>query len=275
MQTGLAVQKNKIDPPQAVSEPYCLKLAVSGKGGVGKTTVSALMAKAFRQQGLKVIAIDADPDANLARALGIPQDLEITPLVELKELITERVGAEPGTAAVYFQLNPRVDDIPDRFAAVIDGIKLMVMGTIRRGGSGCACPENVMVKQLINHLLLQRDEVLIMDMEAGIEHLGRGTAQFVDLLAVVVEPTSASLQTFTRIKKLSSDLGLKKMAVVANRVRSPQDLERIRSEIRTEPWCVLPYSETLIDYAGGPVGDDVSVALADFLSRIRQELKNG
>jgi CO dehydrogenase maturation factor len=233
------------------------------------------LAKAFRNKGLKVIAVDADPDANLARALGFPQDSEITPLVELKELITERVGAEPGKAAVYFQLNPRVDDIPERFAAVKDGIKLMVMGTIRRGGSGCACPENVMVKQLINHLLLQRDEVLIMDMEAGIEHLGRGTAQFVDLLVVVVEPTSASLQTFTRIKKLAAELGLQKVAVVANRIRGPKDLERIQSEIQKDIWCVLPYSETLMDYAGGPVGDDVNAGLAGFLNRIRQEPKNG
>ncbi len=264
----------QINPPPAPDKLHCLKLAISGKGGVGKTTLSALLAKALRQQNLKVIAIDADPDANLARALGFPQDLEITPLVDLKELIKERVGAEPGKTAVYFRLNPRVDDIPERFAVVKDGIKLMVMGIIRRGGSGCACPENVMVKQLINYLLLQPDEVLIMDMEAGIEHLGRGTAQFVDLLVIVVEPTSASLQTFNRIKKLGSDLGLKKIAVVANRVRTPQDLNRIRLETQSDIWCVLPYSETLMDYTGGPVGDEVSAEVAGFINRINRELKD-
>ena len=111
----------QINPSPAPDKPNCLKLAISGKGGVGKTTLSALLARALRQQNLKVIAVDADPDANLARALGFPQDLEITPLVDLKELIKERVGAEPGKTAVYFQLNPRVDDIPERFSVLYRG----------------------------------------------------------------------------------------------------------------------------------------------------------
>ena len=139
-----------------------MKIAVSGKGGAGKTTVAALLINSFAQDGFKVIAIDADPDANLASALGFPGDAAITPLVDLKELIKERVGAEPGSATVYFTMNPRVDDIPERFSVVKGPVKLMVMGTIRRGGSGCACPENVMVRQLISHLLIQRDEVVVM-----------------------------------------------------------------------------------------------------------------
>ncbi len=156
-----------------------LKVAVGGKGGVGKTTVTSLLARCLAADtDNKVIAIDADPVANLAAGLGIPEENPITPIAELRDLIAERTGAEPGTMGGFFTLNPKVDDIPERFSLERDGVKLLVMGTVQSGGSGCICPESTILKALMNHLVLFRDEVVLMDMEAGVEHLGRATSPF-------------------------------------------------------------------------------------------------
>lgn len=252
-----------------------MKIAISGKGGVGKTTLSSLLAASYAADGLKVIAIDADPDANLATALGISSDTSITPLVELKELIKERVGADPGQATVYFKMNPRVDDIPDRFSVRKDGVRLMVMGTIRGGGKGCACPENAMIKQLLGHLLLQRDEMLIMDMEAGIEHLGRGTARFVDHLLAVVEPGILSVQTYHRIKRLAADLGIRRLGVVANRVRSADDVTFIERETGAPVLAAIDFHESLHNYTGGPVGERVAGQIYTLKDKLAKELLNG
>jgi CO dehydrogenase maturation factor len=238
-----------------------MKIAVSGKGGVGKTTLLSLLAHNYRDSGKKVIAIDADSDSNLAVNLGFPPEKEITPLIQMRELIQERVGAAPGKPALFFSLNPRVDDLPDRFAVEHDGIKLMVMGTIRRGGSGCACPEHVIVKELLRHLLVERDEVVLLDTSAGIEHLSRGTAKFVDVLIVVVQATSASIQTFHRIKAMAADLSIKAVLAVANRVQTEEDLERIKKGIGVELAGVIPESRELSDYHGekiqGPILESV------------------
>ena len=200
-----------------------IKLAITGKGGVGKTTISALLCKAFSEKGYKVLAVDSDPSANLSSALGFAEDIQITPLVDMKELIEERTGAASGSMGGFLKLNPRVDDIPEQLCKEINGIKLLVMGTVKKGGGGCLCPENIILKAMVQNLLLQRKEVVVMDMEAGIEHLGRATAQAVDQLIVVVEPGKRSIDIAYRIKSLADDIKLSQIALIANKIRGDED----------------------------------------------------
>ncbi|MEN8210221.1 MAG: AAA family ATPase [Thermodesulfobacteriota bacterium] len=210
-----------------------LKIAVGGKGGVGKTTITSLIARAIAasDKDTKVIAIDADPVANLAAGLGIDESQPITPVSELSDLIAERTGAKPGTMGGFFTLNPKVDDIPDRFSIEKDGVKLLVMGTVQQGGSGCICPEATILKALMNHLVLARNEVVVMDMEAGIEHLGRATSGSVDALIVVVNPGKRSRVAADKIRKLGSDIGIKNIVVLGNRVRSREDEQLIQESM--------------------------------------------
>jgi CO dehydrogenase maturation factor len=207
-----------------------VKIAVSGKGGVGKTTLSAMLAGALEMKGRGVIAIDADPDANLAAALGVPADREPTPIARMSDLIAERTGAA-GNYGGYFKLNPQVDDIPEKFACKVGGIRLLALGGVRRGGGGCICPATALVKALLTHLILGRDDAVVMDMEAGIEHLGRATAQSMDALIVVVTGTAWSLRTAGRVRALAGDIGLEKVFAVANCVRDPAEGGRIAREL--------------------------------------------
>lgn len=209
-----------------------LKLAITGKGGVGKTTLSALLAHVFAERGHKVLAIDADPATGLASACGVPPEVAaaITPVADMDDLIYERTGARKGEMGGYFKLNPRVDDIPDRFAVSPpgtetrqDGVRILTMGTVKIGGTGCLCPENALLRSLVTHLLLRRDEVLILDMEAGVEHLGRGTASAVDALIIVVEPGRRSIQTAYSIRALAQDLGIEQVYAVGNKVAAQSD----------------------------------------------------
>jgi CO dehydrogenase maturation factor len=209
-----------------------MKLAITGKGGVGKTTVVALLSMVLNNRGQKVLLIDADPDMNLATVLGIPSSLKITPIVELKELIAERTGVEVGKSAPFFKMNPRVDDIPERFCVEHEGLKLIVMGTIRKGGGGCACPENAFLKNLLSYLMVARDEWVILDMEAGIEHLGRGTAIGVNHMIVVVEPNRTSIETAVRIKRLSGELGIKNLHIIGNKIQGNEDTDFIRKSVK-------------------------------------------
>jgi len=210
-----------------------VKIAVSGKGGVGKTTVSAILARLYSQQGRRVLAIDADPDANLAAAIGFPESevAKIQPLSTLTSLIEERTGARPGAGGGFFKINPSVDDVAERFGIRFENILLLALGTPKPGGSGCYCPENTFIKALVTHLLLRQDEVLILDMEAGIEHLGRGTAKAVNALLVVVEPGHRSLQTAKDIRRLAFEIGISQIFLVANKVRHSKDRDFIVSQL--------------------------------------------
>ena len=210
-----------------------MKIAISGKGGVGKTTLAACLSKYYANKNHKVIAVDADPDANLASALGIDYEaaLNITPLVEMKKLIEERTGAKPGGYGAFFKLNPKVDDIPQKFGIEIDGVRLLVAGTVKAGGSGCYCPENVLLKSLFRHLVVNREEIVILDMEAGIEHLSRGTCESMDALIIVVEPGLRSVQTARTVRKMSLDLGIRDLFIVVNKVRTDEEEKLIEDNL--------------------------------------------
>jgi CO dehydrogenase maturation factor len=225
-----------------------MKIAVSGKGGVGKTLLSATLAKIFADSGYSVVAIDADPAPGLASTLGIPDADKITPISEMKELIEERTGARPGEAGGYFRLNPKVDDIPENYWKEHNGVKLMVMGQLKRGGSGCYCAENVLLQALVNHLLLERNEVVILDMEAGIEHLTRATAKAVDVLIIVVEPGHRSVETAMRIRELAKDIGLQNILVVGNKIKSDREKEFLIASLPGFKFLgFIPFDQAVID----------------------------
>jgi CO dehydrogenase maturation factor len=225
-----------------------MKLAVSGKGGVGKTTFAALLSRTLNEAGKRVLAIDADPDANLGAALGIQDAHKITPIAEMEDLILERTGAQPGTIGGYFKLNPKVDDLPDALSVKLENIKLMRLGGVKKGGAGCICPESTLLKALVTHIVLARDEVVVMDMEAGIEHLGRATARAVDKLIVVVEPGRRSIDTAGHIRKLASEIQLHSVVVVGNKIRSSNDEEYLKTHMADFEFLgFLPYDTALIE----------------------------
>lgn len=206
-----------------------MKLAISGKGGVGKTTLTSLLAYTFVNQNYNVLAIDADPSPCLGDALGFPRELiqGLTPIAEMGDLIAERTGAKPGTYGGVFKMNPRVDDIPDKFSATYRGIKLLELGAVKMGGSGCICAESVLLKQLVSMILLQRNEVVLMDMYAGVEHLGRATSDMVDALLIVAEPTARALGTAAQIKQLATDIKIPRLYLVGSKVATPADRDFI------------------------------------------------
>lgn len=225
-----------------------MKLAVSGKGGVGKTTFSSLLIRTFNQMGKRVLAIDADPDANLAAGVGIENADRIVPIAEMKELVLDRTGAQPGSIGGFFKLNPKVDDLPDALSATLENIKLMRLGGVKKGGSGCICPESTLLRALVMHIVLARDEVVVMDMEAGIEHLGRATAKAVDKLIVVVEPGRRSIDTAEHIRRLASEIGLNAIAVVGNKIRGEKDREFLQNHLNDFEFLgFLPYDDALIE----------------------------
>lgn len=225
-----------------------MKIAVSGKGGVGKTTLAATLARLFKEEGKKVLAIDADPDANLAGALGFERPEDIVPISEMRELIAERTGTEPGSYGRVFKMNPQVDDLPDTIAKEVDGLKFMVLGGVKKGGAGCVCPESVLLKNLVMHLVLGRDDVVVLDMEAGLEHLGRATSTGVDHLIVVVEPGRRSIDTAEVVRSMAADLKIKNVSVVGNKIRGDKDEAFIREHLGDfNILGFIPYTDEIIE----------------------------
>lgn len=214
-----------------------MKIAISGKGGVGKTTLAGVMARILAHRGRKVLAIDADPDSNLASAIGLPKEAlsKLSPIASMTSMIEERTGAKKGTFGSMFKLNPKVDDLPDEVGVSYQGVKLLLLGCIPQGGGGCFCPENVLLKNLVRHLLVQREEALILDMEAGLEHLGRGSTGYVDALIIVVEPGQRAMNTARQIKKLGEDLKIKNMMIVGNKVKDEEDRRLIEEQLSDFP----------------------------------------
>ena len=256
-----------------------MKIAISGKGGVGKTSLTALLAQTYADRGREVLAVDSDPSPSLANALAFPDELlaKLRPISEMEALIEERTGAKPGAAAGFFTINPRVDDLPDRFSAMHGGVRLLEMGSVEAGGSGCICPESAMLKTLFTHLLFRKDDVLLMDMYAGVEHLGRATVAFVDAMLVVVEPTRRSLTTAKQIKKLAEDIGLKRIWLVGNRIRNQEDVKFLEQEAGDIPLLgYLPDDPGVIEadhqrasvYAQVPALKEAAGRIADQLDQL-------
>ena len=241
-----------------------MKLAVTGKGGVGKTTLAALLAQTYADMGRDVLAVDADPSPCLSGALGFPDELrsKLQPVSEMDLLIEERTGAKPGTTGGFFTLNPRVDDIPERFSISYRNVRLLEMGSVDIGGSGCICPESAMLKTLFTHLLFRKDEVLMLDMYAGVEHLGRATVDFVDAMLIVVEPTRRSLGTASQIKKLAHDIGLNRLWLVGNKVRNDEEADFLKAKTPELPILGMLPADLAVqeaDRLGIPVYEHVQV----------------
>ncbi len=216
-----------------------IKLAISGKGGVGKTTITAILAYLFAKDGYKVTAIDCDSAMNLPTALGVEK---VKPLSELRKIIEERVIGPMGT----YKLNPKVDDVFEKYSVINDdGVRIAVLGTIEKGGDGCFCPENAFLRAILRYAMFKGD-VLLLDMEAGIEHLGRGTAKGVDLLIAVVEPGMRSVETLNRIEKLAKDIGITKIAVIVNKFVESKKAKEIVEKIEKPILGIIPYDECFI-----------------------------
>ena len=246
-----------------------MKIAITGKGGVGKTTFAATLARLYAEDNKHVLAADVDPDANLGLALGFTEEelSAIMPIAKMRQMIEERTGANASNT--FFRINPKVDDIPDLYAKTCNGVKLLIMGTVETGGGGCVCPEHVMLKRIINHLVLRSDDVVILDMEAGLEHLGRGTTEGMDQLIGVIEPGARSVQTYHNVKRLAQYLCVKQVRVVANKVRGPEDEQFVRERIPEEDLLgFIHYNSDVID------ADRQGKSPYDFSEIAREEIRS-
>jgi CO dehydrogenase maturation factor len=230
--------------------PRGLKIAIGGKGGVGKTTVCAVWAQLFAEEGFDVLAIDADPNTNLALAFGISSEETGEPLIKMKQLIAERTGTEKGAVGAYFKLNPKVSDLPEKYwvktnsrkGCLTAGVKLLVLGGITQAGMGCACPEGAFLKAMINHTILERQEIVLVDLAAGVEFMGRASVQGVDALVVVVEPGGRSIETAKTIARMGGELGIKHVAAIANKITDIVQVETIKSQLAVPVLANINYN---------------------------------
>ncbi|MCL6557544.1 MAG: AAA family ATPase [Firmicutes bacterium] len=247
-----------------------MKLAVSGKGGVGKTTIAAALVKSFARTQRLVYAIDGDPDACLAAAVGIPEEVAagLKPVAEMKELIRARSGSGP-----IYLLNPRVDDVVENYSYHLGNIRFLRMGEVKKGGSECYCRENTFLHALVSSLLLDRGEVVIMDMGAGIEHLTRGTARGVDLMLVVVEPSRNSINTARHVQKMAEDLGIKKIRAIGNKIRSEKERKFIASNFQDrELLGFVGYDESIWESAMEGNSGNVGTKLQSEVDALKERI---
>ena len=249
-----------------------MKIAVSGKGGVGKTTVAANLIYLFAKNGFYVFAVDADPDARLGLTLGIEQErlASLTPLVDMKEVIEEKSGGK----GAFYNLDPDVEDVIDNYSLQQGRIKFLIMGGIKQGGSACYCRENSFLNAILNSLLLDKQEVVVLDMSAGIEHLTRGTARGVDFMLVVTEPTRTSIKTAGLVKRLSAELGIKNVKILGNKVRKEEEIKYLQDNFSPgEIIGVLPFEEkvwerSMVDSPNNLVEESLLTGMEDVYLQI-------
>ncbi|MBS7623565.1 AAA family ATPase [Candidatus Bathyarchaeota archaeon] len=261
-----------------------MKVAVVGKGGVGKTFVAGTLAKASRKYGETVIAIDADPSMNLFLEFGIdPEEMRgVTPISENQDLIREKTGVAvyEGTSTIY-NLNPTVDDIVEEYSIESpQGIRLLVMGTVRSAGQGCMCPANALLRALLRHILLRTPATVIVDVEAGLEPFGRGTIEYVDVILNIVEPSTQSIETSVKIYRLASEVGIGRHLLIANKVGSEDErmlIEEALAEHGLKLNSVIPYDEDVRARAMryGISRQDMSSPAVEEISRLARRLRSG
>ncbi|MDI3257110.1 MAG: AAA family ATPase [Kyrpidia sp.] len=249
-----------------------MKLAISGKGGVGKTTIAAGLIQHFARHGYQVYAVDADPDTSLGMTLGLPEEKigHLKPIADMRELIAERTGG----GGAYFSLNPEVDSLLHDYTIKSGNIHFLKMGAVKPGGSACYCRENTVLNAMVNALILKHQEMVVLDMSAGIEHLTRGTARGVDLMLIVTEPTLVSVQTALVVQKLAEDIGVKKIKFVANKLRRPKDEEFILRHLPPEDVIgMIPFQAEILDQAAGFTEGQPSIppGIAELANRVLSE----
>lgn len=256
-----------------------LKIAIGGKGGVGKTTVCAIWAQLFAEERFNVMAIDADPNTNLSLAFGIPSEQSPEPLIKMKQLIAERTGTEKGTAGAYFKLNPKVNDLPEKYWVEANGVKLLILGGITQAGAGCACPEGAFLKAMLSHTILGRMEIVLIDLAAGVEFLGRASIQGIDALVVIAEPGGRSIETAKKIARMGGELGIKHVAAITNKITDAVQTKVIKSQLAIPILTNINYNSAVqeADLCNEPVfsvGGELVNRLQDAKNKLTNMLKN-